>query len=142
MVEPGSRHNQLFCGCVETEQFVPVFQHIYDKLNHPEDNIINHQELSELMSGSMAAYLLLTVLEATGVLEHGSSIRNCWAQGQWVKGEYVRNIEPVKALILECQAKRCPYCKSHQLDVEYDAECKAHYWCQECEQTIKDNGEK
>ena len=75
-VNPGDRHVPLFCGCVETEQFVPALRYIHNTLELPTSPV-NHQKLSELMNGEMAAYLLLTELERRGILEHGGSIRNC-----------------------------------------------------------------
>lgn len=142
IIEPDTRHNELFCGCVEKEKFLPALRYIYERLNEKDETrgqIVNHQELSEKMDGSMAAYLLLTVLENSGILEHGSSIRNCWATGEWVNGEYVKPIQAIKALILECQVAHCPDCmpqNHHVLDVEYGDDCKPHYWCHSCEKVI------
>jgi hypothetical protein len=143
MIEPNSRHLEMFCGCVEKRAFLPALIYVYQTLtvNVDEDGIVKHEELSKLMNGSMAAYLLLTILENTDTLEHGSSIRNCWAKGEWKDGVYTKDQEYIKALILECQDFDCPWCAGN-LDVDYDESSIPHYYCQNCKQTVKESGKK
>jgi len=137
-VNPGDRHVSLFCGCVETEQFVPALRYIHNTLELTTSPV-NHQKLSELMNGEMAAYLLLTEMERRGILEHGSSIRNCWYDGDQKGGVHPREL--ILALILECNQVECPYCNC-PLDVQFSSEGIAQYWCQNCCQVIKESGKK
>lgn len=135
-VNPGDRHVPLFCGCVETEQFVSVLNFIYNTLELTTSPV-NHQKISELMNGEMAAYLLLTELERRGILAHGGSIRNCWYNQE----HPVHPRELIRALILECKQMECPYCDC-PVDVRFSSQGIAQYWCQTCCQEIKESGKK